>query len=311
MLSPTHDRPEAAVREQVRLLGQPHLSDYLEFVKTRVVGGEEISPRTLADEWRDANDVYYELEREQGGSADEIECDVLDPALAPLAANVMEHRRLARSFDELPTWIGMVELDRLIISQPYITRDFTSAIAGRLGPDPAPEALFRFCLPLDRRNPAVRAERLSSDRYLFSSESTDFRSHSAVLLNRDQIDACDASGTAAAMIALGIGFGSNFLLAIRSDKRILLQNGYHRAYALRSLGISRAPIIIQDVTRRDELKLIAGDNVCENPEFYFGAARPPLLMDFFDSRLHKVYPVRPMRTLVEVEIKVRQMTAIE
>jgi hypothetical protein len=79
-----------AASEVVWLLGQPHLSDYLEFVKENVAGGSGMSPRLLADEWRAANEVYYDLEESEAGIVDEIEAEVLGhvrmPGLAPGAA---------------------------------------------------------------------------------------------------------------------------------------------------------------------------------------------------------------------------------
>ena len=85
-----------------------------------------------------------------------------------------------------------------------------------------------------------------------------------------------------AIVGLPVGFGSNFFTAIRHEDRVLLHNGYHRAYAMRALGITHAPCIIQTVTRRDELEVAAKEQVADNPGFYFGTARPPLLKDFFD-----------------------------
>jgi hypothetical protein len=86
-------------------------------------------------------------------------------------------------------------------------------------------------------------------------------------------------------VGLVVGFSTNFFNVVRDDKRLLLHNGYHRACALRALGITHVPCVIQTVTRRDELDLIAKDNVAEDPAFYFAACRPPLLKDFFDPRI--------------------------
>jgi hypothetical protein len=159
--------------------------------------------------------------------------------------------------------------------------------------------------------PPVRVQRLSGDRYLFSSPSTDFRAHRPQLLRGDQLAGIVSSGPAAAMVGLMVGFGSNFLSGIRSDKRVLLQNGYHRAYALRSLGFSHAFCIVEDVTRKDELKLTADEDVVADPEFYFASARPPLLKDYFDPKIARRLRVRRIETLVEVELRVKSSMATD
>src|ERR1700693_1202280 len=103
-----------ALREEVWLLGQPSLGHFLKFVREKVVGGAALSPRDLTDEWRRANEYYDELEETEAGIADGIDCRPLDPALAPLAAEVMADPRFQRTYDTVPTTFAMVELDRLV-----------------------------------------------------------------------------------------------------------------------------------------------------------------------------------------------------
>ncbi|TFI59163.1 hypothetical protein E2493_06470 [Sphingomonas parva] len=289
----------------VWLLGQPHLSDYLNFVRDKVIDGDRISPRLLADEWRLANDLYYELEQGEAGAADGAECLPIGPDLATLQRSVLEDRYFLESFDTLPVEIRMVELSRLVVSQSNIGCDFAEGLQRTL-PDPRDaEALFRFCLPLDRSQAPVRVRRSGKDRYVFTSPSTDFRLHPAAILEAGQVTGLKSFGPVASILAFPVGFGSNFLSVVRSEERLLLQNGYHRAFALLSAGVTHAPAVVQTVTRKDELRLAASDDVCEDPAFYFRAARPPLLRDFLDPRLGKRLRVRPMETTIEIEFKTR------
>lgn len=305
-----HAKQQAAC-EMAWLLGQPHLSDYLEFVAHKVAGGRDVDPRKLTEEWRAANDLYYDLEQSEAGIAEEVECLPLDGALQPLVDEVRASPWFRASFDNLPFTFARVELDKLVVSQNSVEHSFTDRLAATLGPEPDDETLFRFCLPLERDLPDVRIQRLSGDRFLFTSRSTDFRAHEPRLLRPAEIEGLDSSGPIAAMVGIMVGFGSNFLSAIRSGSRVLLQNGYHRAYSLRRLGITHAYCIIEDVTRKDELKLTADADVGADPEFYFASKRPPLLKDFFDPRLCKMLQVLPMELIVEIEMKIRSSTATE
>jgi hypothetical protein len=297
--------------ELLWLLGQPHLGDYLDFVKHKVVGGRELDQASLADEWREANEHYYELEQSEAGVADEAECLPLPPKMRKLAAELKADPYYRETFDTLPTDVRMIELDKVIVSQTHVASRFSEARARGLGPDPDPVSLFRFCLPLERTLPPVRIQRISSDRYLFSSPSTDLRAHEPCLLRPDQIANLSSFGPIAGVIGLIVGFGSNFLSVIRSDNRMVLHNGYHRAYALRALGVTHAPAIVETVTRKDELRVAACTAVAEEPEFYFRAARPPMLRDFFNPKLGKRLKVRAMETAVEVEFKMRSWTTTD
>ncbi len=288
----------------VWLLGQPHLQDYLSFWESKVVGGELLDARALADEWRAANDYYYDLEKSEAGIADEIACRPLDRRLTRLASRLEANDWFRNSFDNLPYTFELVELDRLVVSQIQVESGHVQSALARLGSRPSPAELFRFCLPLKRELPPVAITRLASNRYQFTSPSSDLREHDPLLLRGADIAHLKLPGPAVALLGISVGFGSNFLSGVRSGSRVLLQNGYHRAYALRSAGFTHAWCVVEHVTRKDELRLTATAEVMGDPEFYFAAKRPPILRDFFDPQIAKRLLVKRMDTIVEVEIKV-------
>jgi hypothetical protein len=307
------DRPDKFPNEEIWLLGQPLLRDYLHFVEESVLDGDKANRALLTDEWRVANDYYEELAKTEAGIADKVECRDLDPALHHLAEAVKADARYRKTFDSLPTRFGMVELDKLVVYQIHVTGTFVEALKTRLGSNPDPTSLFRFCLPLDTPDTPVQVQRVGSKRYVFRSESTDFRFQESMLLSPEQISGYESYGIIAGVVGLTVGFGSNFLNVIHDDdnQRLLLHNGYHRACALRALGITHAPCIIQTVTRRDELDISAHSDVAKSPGYYFNAPRPPLLKDFFDPKIHKVLPVKKMIRMVEVNFDVKEFWVTE
>ena len=301
--------PAIGETELIWLLGQPPLTDYLSFVETKVMDGAAQDARALVAEWRAANDVYHALEQDEAGLADTISYTALPKALRKRAAAVETLPWFRSSFDNLPYQFVEVELDKLIVSQPHVERGTMHAMVERLGGDAKPAAVFDLCVPRERVLPQVTARRLSSNRYSFTSPSTDFRAHTPrlVLAEGNEIDA--AAGPLFATLGIGVGFGSNVLSGIRSGTRILLQNGHHRAYALRSLGYRTCYAVVEDVTRKDELRLTATQEVIDDPEFYFAAPRPPLLKDFFDPRLAKTLRVKRIDNEVEIELLIRSHNA--
>jgi hypothetical protein len=299
-------RAEAASRDELWLLGQPPLHKFLDFVDDQGVGEQVSNAQLLVDQWRAANDYYEELAKNEAGIADMIECSGIDRRLQPLAEEVMADARYRRTFDTLPARIAMVELDRLVVCQNHVTYNFVEDLKSRLGPHPDPEALFRFCLPLDTPQTPVEIRKVGSQRYVFRCDSTDFRFHESVLLHPDQIVGHEAHGALAGIVGLMVGHSSNFLNAIHDDdsNRLLLNNGYHRACALRELGITHAPCLVQTVTRRDELDITAKPIVSENPGYYFNAPRPPVLKDFGNPRIRKMIPVKKVVRMIEISFEV-------
>jgi hypothetical protein len=306
-----HTSKAEQVCEEMWMLGQPPLQDYLDFVRHKVINGAMLSPKKLVDEWRIANDYYYDLEESEAGIADKVECRDLDPALDSLAKKAMDSPQYRNTFDTLPTTFAMVELDRLVVFQPHVARHFVETLKAKLGPKPSPEALFDFCLPLGQPDANVRIQRVGSERYTFQSESSDFRFHEPVLLKPDQITNYESFGSVAGIIGLVVGYGPNFLTVLRSDNRLMLHNGYHRACALRALGITHAPCLVQTVTRLDELYLTAARQVAKNPAFYFKAPRPPLLKDFFDPKIRKVLPTSKLLRMIEIKFEVEEHEVAE
>jgi len=291
--------------QEVWLLGQPPLGRLLDFVRDTVVDAAAVDRAALIDEWRAANDYYQELEKSEAGIANQGTHRELDPGLARLAAEVRAHPHFHRCFDTLPTGFGMVELDKLIICQRHVTHNFVEGIKNRLGPAPDPETLFRFCLPLEAPETPVQILEVGAHRYTFRCDSTDFRFHEPVMLRPEQVKGYESFGPIAGVVGLVAGFGSNFLSAVRVGKRLMLNNGYHRACALRSLGITHAPCVIQTATRADEVSIAVRSTVAENPEFYFESARPPLVKDFFDPRIRKVFQTRRRVRQIEVHFDIK------
>lgn len=297
--------PNADPLEEIRLLGQPPLQDHLSFVRNCVVDSDAIDMEEIATAWREANDYYHELEQQEAGFADDIEILDLDPSLDPLVEAIEKDPRFTYTFDTFPTDIALVELDRLVVYQTHVTRPFTDGLRTRLGTTPDAETLFRFCQPSATAETPIDIRKIGRRRFMFSSESTDFRSHEPALLHPNQVSDHKTFGPMSAVVGLPVGFGSNFFTAIQHEDRVLLHNGYHRAYAMRALGITHAPCIIQTVTRRDELEVAAKESVADNPGFYFGAKRPPILKDFFDPRIAQSFMVYRTVKMIEVNFEIR------
>ena len=309
-LSNSEAIPESK-QEEMWLLGQPPLTRFLDFVKGFGVEGSKCDRGRLVREWRTANDYYDELEEREAGIADALERLPLPSQMRAQADQLTDTQRFRHTFDSLPTHIEMVRLDRLVICQNHVNRDFVDRLKERLGPSPGPAALFDFCQPSEDRWPAVQMREHGFHHYSFRSDSADLRLHEAALLRPDQLQGHESAGTVSGAVGVIVGFSSNCLNAIRDDDngRLLLNNGYHRACALLELGITHAPCVVQTVTRRDELDIIAKAIVARDPGYFFNGKRPPLLKDYADPRISKTFPIRKVSRIIEVHVEVREFFA--
>jgi hypothetical protein len=301
----------AGTEQEMWLLGQAPLRKYLDFVDEVGCKAQATKRAALVREWSEAALWYEALAQREPGIADQLDTRPLDSVLAPLADSILASARFIRTFDHLPTRLAMVELKHLVVCQNHVTRSFVDRLKERLGPDPDPAALFRFCLPPDDSPAPIRIRELGSKRYEFRSDSTDFRFHEPVLLTPQQLAGYASFGSVAAALGLVVGYSSNFLNAVCDDDsgRLLLHNGYHRACALLELGVTHAPCVVQTVSSRDELDLVAKPIVANDPGYFFNAPRPPLLKDFLDPRIRKILPTRKVSRVIEVAFEVRDYMA--
>lgn len=300
-----------APEQEMWLLGQAPLRKYLDFIDDLGFGPKLANRTPLVREWSTAAAWYEELAQREPGIADKLDCRELDPVLVPLAEEILASDRFTRTFDHLPARLVMVELAHLVVCQNHVTRSFVDRLKERLGPDPDPTALFRFCMPSQDSQAPVQMRALGSKRYEFRSDSNDFRFHEPVVLKPEQLAGYASFGSVAAALGLVVGYSANFLNAVCDDDsgRLLLHNGYHRACALLELGVTHAPCVVQTVTSRDELDLVAKPIVANDPGYFFNAPRPPLLKDFLDPSIRKILPVRKVSRVIEVAFEVRDYMA--
>jgi hypothetical protein len=300
MASATVD-PGAMGEDHVYLLARSSLDDYLSFMGAYAADGSGLDRQPLADEWRAAAELMTRLRRTEAKWADDAPLRPLPAAMKSLLSRVQADPMFVRAFADAPCEFGLVELDRLVASQKLVCTDHMARLKARLGPSPSPEDVFRFCLPYDHPPTEFRAGRITDDSFAFISDSSDLRFLEAVMLRPEHVTGYQAVGPVAGVVALVVGFGSNYLNVVAANGRLILNNGHHRACALRDLGVTHAPVVVQRVTHPDEVELLAPRAVQRNPDLYLNGPRPPVLKDYFDPRLSRT--VRLAMTTKEVRVR--------
>ena len=290
----------------VFLIGRPPIGELLGFIRTMAVDGQNVDFGDLTAEWRAANDHVVHLEREEAGAADDPPITPLPESLRPLAEDVTADAVFKRAYRLVPTEIAMIDLNRVVVFQKFINLSYVEMLKQALGSAPSPEAIFHSSLPLQPEQPQFQIMQNGPNMFTMLSASTDFRFLEAQVLRPESVPCFDSSGRPVAILGLSVGYGSNFMNVLHVENRLVLGNGSHRAYALRELGILQVLCLIQHVTRRDELELVASGDFAANPDRYLKSARPPMLRDYFDPALRKIVPVCRKNRAVRVQFGVEQ-----
>lgn len=296
---PSRVRKRGRADETLYLIGRPSLRDFVRFVREHAL--RPPAKATLVDTWNAARDLIRRLEQEENGVDMAPSMSKLGPEYEPLLIQFLKDPLVRNGFNTVPTSVVLVELDRLVVYQRHIDLTYVRQLERRLGTAPTDDQVFRTCLPYDHPQPPVKWSRVHRGKFVFMSPSNDLRFLGSMPMKSRHIKDYPPPGDLVGVVGLAVGFGSNFMNALHAEGRLILNNGSHRAYALRRLGVTHVPCIVQHVASRDEVGLVAAAPVRRNPDLYLKHARPPMLKDYFTRDLHTVFPAR--RRLRQVTVK--------
>lgn len=284
--------------DYIYLCGYPPIDDFISFIKSNQTNQTSDS-RSLAEEWRNANDYVRSLEINEAGLATSNQINQLPDSLFDLRDQVLADPIVQRTFDIVEISVGIVELDRLSVFQKHVNFSYVNDLRSKIDQHSSQEDTFKFCL-LEPPQPIVKFSKVAQNGYVFVSPSNDLRFLGSVLLEPNQVTGHQLPGRAAGVVGLVAGPGANCLAVTSFEGRLILNNGTHRAAALRANGITHAPAIIQHVTRSDELEALFSSGTFEKIETYLELPRPPMFKDYFDPHLARILKVP--RRLTQVKL---------
>lgn len=304
-LLPSDDRSSPVLSDHVLCLtGVTRLADFINFVHERTVGGRERDRGELADAWRQSARAFEALQTTEAGLADA-------PPVLPLPALLQSHvKKLAklthfqRTFSAVPVAFGMVELDKLVVYQQHISGSAVTKMTDTLAAPLSDTALADLCLPLNAADAGFKVALEEDGRIIFVSDSHDARFQGAQLVKPSDVKGLKVNGHSQAVLALSVGFTTNVLNVVRYNKRMVLNNGYHRAFALRQMGITHAPCLIQVCTHWEDVGLTGSSEITDNGPVYFSSARPPLLKDYANPDLTRMFPAKHLRKEIRLSYEV-------
>jgi hypothetical protein len=111
-------------------------------------------------------------------------------------------------------------------------------------------------------------------------------------------------GNPAAAIISFVGYGAASVNAFRVGTRVILNNGFHRVFALQSVGVTEIPLVLQTVQNP---ALEFPPNIAGVPrEYLLGSPRPVLFKDFLEERFAITLAAKERLKIVTVGTNVAQ-----
>jgi len=281
-------------------------AEVLQHIRTQASEAEmERLPEILAG-WSELRPRVAQLEERETGLPESA-------TLEPVPQDVQEQIRqieadpmFLRAFDHLPTSFALVDIDLLIAPQRHVHLDYVDRLTQRVGNSPQMRDLVELCVSTTRPMDPIQHLELAPNAHSFSSPNSDIRFLGAFVKNLGSEDLQYALGggiPAAAVIAF-VGYGSAPINVLKVGSRLILNNGFHRAYALRSLGIRKIPVVVQHVRH---VQLECPPAVAGLPrEYLLNVPRPVLLKDFFEEGFAITLRVKERIRSVTMMVNVNQ-----
>jgi hypothetical protein len=293
--------------EVLHLMGATRLADFLTFARERAdltalsAAGSDCAME-LAESWRDAADIYETLQASEPYPSE-------PPTAFPLPSSMREHAdallampQIQREFDRVPVALGMVPLAHLICAQQRIDLH-TVQRGGSDAAIPSDEAMIAACLPLEAPPYQFQIAQQEEGSVTFAADNHDIRLFTPQILASSAVDG-KWPGYVQQALALPVGFSANVLNVIRFQNRLVLNNGYHRAFSLYRRGVTHVPAIIQVCRQWEDVGLVGSSEIFHNGSVYFDRKRPPLIRDFCDRRLTISLAVPISRKFVRIKYEV-------
>jgi hypothetical protein len=281
-------------------------AEVLQHVRTQALDEESQRLQEILGLWTGLQQRVADLLTREAGMADTILIEPVPEEHKTLLEEYASDPLFQKTFASLPTGFGYVELDKLVAAQRTVNLDYVDRLADSYNKSLNERQLLDICVSPKRRMDAIQHLEIAPNTHVFSSPNSDIRFLGAFTkhLTSEDLGYAVTGGLPAAAIIAFIGYGGAPVNVLLAGKRAVLNNGFHRVYALRSLGIKKIPVVIQQV---QNVQLEFPPAVAGLPkEYLLKSPRPVLIKDFFEADFAITLKVRERIKMVTVGIGLSQ-----
>ncbi len=253
------------------------------FIRTQAHEDESKKLPEILKKWQSVQQKVNTTLQNEAGLADNISIQAIPSEHNSLIKSIAENQIFQKTFSSFETVFAIVEIDKLIVKQRTINEDFVKKLQKSYPAKPTFNELIDICLSPNRDMEPIQHLELPAQTpvHVFSSPNIDLRFLGSAIkkLTPDDLQYAQGGLPAAAIITF-VGYGGATVNAYQAGKRLILNNGMHRVYTLRSMGVTYIPIAIQKV---DPSSPIVSDLFGNASQYFCAHPRPTLMKDFFEA----------------------------
>lgn len=274
--------PPRRERTLLYMYGAVTKSELNSFLEINSVDSNE-RKNNLKSNWLGAAEFFQELVKSEKGIAETISSKQFSSFQKSFVATLQGDQSFTRTFSNFPLTFEEIEIDRIVAAQRCVHLEYIEKLKNQYVH--SDENILKFCLDTGGDSTPLKVGRSAQNSYTLSSENPGLRflgvyDQPYISQNKSSFN---IGGQPVQSVVIVLGYGASTMNVYRVGKRVILNNGFHRLYTLRSLGISHAPVVVQHVTNPElELPPVIADLP---REYLVSSARPALMKDFFEPTL--------------------------
>ncbi len=281
-------------------------AEVLHHIRTQALEEEADRTQEIMMKWERLRPAVEDLIQGESGSAETIRLQQIPEGYRPKLETFASDPLFRKTFSGLPVSFKIVEIDKLVAPQRAVNLDYVNRLIESYPESPSIDDLLDICVSPKRNMDPIQHLEVAPNTHVFSSPNSDIRFLGAFVkhLAPQDLDYAIMGGLPAAAVIGFIGYGGSPINVIQAGRRIVLNNGFHRVYALRSIGVTEIPVVVQHV-RNAQLEFPPA--VCGLPkEYLLDEPRPVLVKDFFEPEFAITLRVRDRMKVVTMGISLSQ-----
>ena len=282
-------------------------AELLQYVRTQSSDADAKRQAEIMEAWAGLQERVAHLLQTEAEVADTIKLTAIPQEYRTTLEGFAADPLFQKSFSTLPTGFGLVEIDKLVAAQRTVNLEYVERLVASLPPEPSMGDLLEVCVsPKRKMDPIQHLEIIGQPVHVFSSPNSDIRFLGAFVkpLDAEDLGYAVMGGIPAAAVIAFVGYGAAPVNVLQVGRRVVLNNGFHRVYALRSRGVTQIPVVIQQV-RNPFLEFPPG--IAGLPkEYLLNVARPVLMKDFFEPDFAITLQVKDRIKTVTIAMNVGQ-----
>jgi hypothetical protein len=272
-----------------------------QYIRTRISKSGNMPPEEILGAWRNIQVKVRSVVESEANLASSINFKTLDPNDHPRLKEILMSPGMSKNYFATSTRFALVDVDRLIAPQRHVNLEHVKKIQSRVPKQATLDDLIEICLASGSGVEPVQHSEVGHNFHVFSSQSGDLRFLGAFVKDL-QGEIAEQGGVPAGGIVAFVGYGASEINVYEVGSKMILNNGFHRVYALRQMGFKELPVLVQEI-KNPSLE-VPGSILGVSSGYLLNHSRPVLLKDFFDEGFAiKLKVPKTVRT-----VKVRVMT---